>query len=58
MSNAWKELSALTEQQAKAVVKAVTSDSVKMIIGSENWDLTEDEELQLWAAIKSLERAE
>jgi len=41
-----------TESESKALIKLIHTDEVQFEMGAENWDLTEDEELTIWALIK------
>lgn len=41
----------MTEEQLRVALKALRSDAVKLLIGAEEWDLTEEEEMILWSII-------
>lgn len=44
----------LTDEEKGVIEKVLTSDVVKLAIGAEEWDLTEDEEMILWNVIDKL----
>jgi len=47
----------LTDDEMEAVRKVLLSRTLQMLIGAEEWDLTEEEEIHLWGAIRRLEDA-
>jgi hypothetical protein len=44
-----------SHEEMEVIVKVLTSDTVQNIIGAEEWDLTEEEEMLLWKIIKRME---
>lgn len=42
----------LTGQEKQVLQKVLLSDQVQNLIGGEEWDLTENEEMLLWKIIK------
>ena len=45
----------LTPSGKEVVKKALTSTQVQLLMGREEWGLTEDEEMELWKIINALE---
>lgn len=45
----------LTIEETDAIKKALLSRAFQMLIGAEEWDLSEEEEVQLWSAIRKME---
>ena len=41
----------LTDDEKAILQKVILSDAVQQLIGAEEWDLTEDEEMALWGLI-------
>lgn len=48
----------LTPQRMAILKVVITSSAVEDLIGAERWDLTEDEEDELWLMIKELKGEE
>lgn len=46
----------LTPEEIAALKKALRSAAFRNLIGTEEWDLTEEEENTLWDALKKLEQ--
>lgn len=42
----------MTEEQMRVALKALRSDPVRLLIGTEEWDLTYEEEMTLIALLK------
>lgn len=50
-----KEMDDLTLAEKCAIAKALASNAFQALIGAEEWALTEEEEMNLWSAIKKVE---
>lgn len=44
----------LTDEQKEVIAKVLKSDVIRLAIGAEEWDLTEEEEEILWTIINQL----
>ena len=45
----------MTPEEMEIVKKVLTSNAVQLLIGAEEWDLTDDEETKLWEIIEKIE---
>lgn len=46
----------LTEEELEVLRKVILSHEVQLLIGAEEWDLTENEEMILWEIINKVEK--
>ena len=47
-----------TPAEVAAIKRALLSAEFQLLIGAEDWNLTEEEENHLWSAIKKFEKSE
>lgn len=45
----------LTETEWQAILAALHSDAFRLLMGAEEWDLTEEQEERLWDVIRRTE---
>lgn len=46
-----------TESEKVVIAKVLCSDALQLLIGAEEWDLTESEEEILWELVRAAEEA-